>query len=313
MKTGIRLGSVLALLLVACGSNDSRSGTAAAGTPAQAKQPDWVVPAGYDAFPTEAVTVAPGDSGQWIQWVKAPLDHDVNIVDVVGRQGIGGHHAIFYAMTDVQPVGTAREWKDDDQLKARFLGGIGGEAGAAVKLPAGAVFRLHAGEALAIQTHYLNTSEESLEATSELDAQFGEPAASDRVASILGSADMTFQVPVHGTLHDELRCTVKDDVSVLMIANHMHAWGTKASTRLETGSTTTMLKDDPVWHGEWSANPNFDIYSVEKPLVIPAGSTLVTECDWANDTNRVLTFPAEMCALVTFYLGDHDTGCVTSH
>jgi hypothetical protein len=294
--------SFFSLPVLACGST---------GAPAPSgSSPEDSVPAGYEQFITEPVTIPPGTSSEWLQWVMDPLDHDVNIVDVIGKQGPGGHHAIFYATTDVQPVGFARKWEKTDQITSRFLGGIGGEGGTPVMLPKGAVFRLHAGEALAVQTHYLNTTPRDIEGTAELDAKFGDPGPDDKVASILGTLNSAFEIPANGTLRGEARCTLGHDASVLMFANHMHEWGKSISTRLEGPSGTTVLKDDPVWVSEWSSNPNFELRSIDDPLVLTAGTTIVTECNWENDQTYPITYPAEMCAFVSFYLGDHDSGCL---
>jgi hypothetical protein len=296
------LWSLCCLPLLACGSSDAQSPS---GTPSEK-----TVPAGFERFITEPVTIPPGTSSEWLQWVMAPLDHDVNIVDVMGKQGPGGHHAIFYATTDIQAVGFARKWEKTDQIKSRFLGGIGGEGGTPVMLPKGAVFRLHAGEALAVQTHYLNSTPREIEGTSELDAKFGDPGPDDNVASILGTLNSAFEIPANGTLRDESRCTLQKDASIVMFSNHMHEWGKSITTRLEGPQGTTVLKDDPVWVSEWASNPNFDVRTVEDPLVLTAGTTIVTECYWENDQTYALTYPAEMCAFVGFYLGDHDSGCL---
>lgn len=289
--------------LLACGSEAPQGSSAPAPR-------ETAVPAGYERFVTEPVTVPPGGSGQWLQWVRAPFDHDVNIVDVIGKQGPGGHHAIFYATTDVQAVGFAREWRNTDQIASRFLGGVAGEGGTPVKLPEGAVFRLHAGEALTVQTHYLNTTSQLISGTSELDAKFADPEPTDRVASILGSLNSSFEIPPKDTLKAEARCTLPQDASILMFVNHMHQWGKTVTTTLETPSGTTVLKDDPEWLPEWSSNPNFEFRTVNDPLVLTAGTTIVTQCEWFNDLADPITYPAEMCAFVSFYLGDHDSGCL---
>jgi hypothetical protein len=296
------LWSICCFPLIACGSTDAQS--PAGGSPADA------VPAGFERFVTEAVTIPPGTSSEWLQWVMDPLDHDVNIVDVLGKQGPAGHHAIFYATTDIKPVGFARAWQKTDQITARFLGGIGGDGGAPVMLPKGAVFRLRAGEALAVQTHFLNTTAHEIQGTAELDAKFGDPAPGDRVASIFGNMNSNFEIPANGKLHQEARCTVPEDVSIIMFANHLHEWGKSIQTRIEEPSGNTVLKNDPVWVAEWATNPNFDFRSVDDPLFIKAGTTLVTECDWENDTSAALMYPAEMCAFASFHLGDHDAGCL---
>jgi hypothetical protein len=120
----------------------------------------------------------------------------------------------------------------------------------------------------------------------------------------------TFEIPAKATLHQEARCTVPEDVSIVMFANHLHQWGKKIRTYIEEPSGITVLKNDPVWVYEWTTNPNFEFRTLDDPLVVKAGTTLVTECDWENDTSAPLTYPAEMCAFASFHLGDHDAGCL---
>src|SRR5262245_61532317 len=105
-------------------------------------------PEGYTRFRTTPNTLQPGDAGLWSQWVSAPLDHDVDLVEVVGTQTAGGHHALLYSTPEAHEPGFTRPWENDDQLSTRILGGIGGEAGAAIPLPPGYVFRLRAGNSL---------------------------------------------------------------------------------------------------------------------------------------------------------------------
>src|SRR5215831_7079533 len=101
---------------------------------------------GFTRYTTPSVTLQPGESGVWVHWVTPALDHDVDVVKVVGAQGPAGHHAILISTTDVEPVGTTRPWKNSDQLSLRLLGGTGGEGiGDVFKLPPGVVFRVTKG------------------------------------------------------------------------------------------------------------------------------------------------------------------------
>jgi hypothetical protein len=302
-----RLSSGLCVLAFAasCGGGDSHGSAngGATGGP----------PAGYVRFTSTAVTIAPGTSGQWYQWVQAPLDHDVNVADIQGRQGPGGHHAVLYSTTDVQPVGTLRAWQDSNIVTSHFLGGIGGEGGSALKLPEGAVFRLRAGQALAIQMHYLNTTAQPLPGTTQLDVKFATPAPTDHLVSLVTNTALTFNVPAQNTAHVDISCKLGQDVSVVMTTNHMHQWGTSVQSVLVDGSgAQTVLKNDPVWNSEWTTNPDFTKMTVAAPLVLKAGETIKTSCDWSNTTNQSIMFPAEMCVFIGFYLGDADVGCIDS-
>lgn len=294
----------------ACGAGDHASGAISGdGGAMTASDP----PPGYVRFTSTAVAVGAGTSSQWLQWVQAPVDHDVDVIDIQGQQSVGGHHAVLYATTDIQPVGTVQPWKDADITSAHFLGGIGGEGGSALKLPEGAVFRLRAGQALALQLHYLNPTAQALQGTTQMDVKFGAPSPSDRLASLVTNTALTFQVPAQGKLHVDVSCTLSQDVSLLMFSNHLHQWGTSAVTQLVDGTgTETVLKSDPVWNSEWTTNPDFTKMTVAAPLTLKAGDTIKTGCDWTNTTAQPLAFPAEMCVFIGFYLGDADVGCIDS-
>ncbi|MGH7271667.1 MAG: hypothetical protein ACREJ3_14645 [Polyangiaceae bacterium] len=295
----------------ACGGSTPAVSTTSSDGGSMGNQGSGSPPPGYVRFTSDAVTVPADSSKQWIQWVQAPLDHDVDIVDIQGSQSPGGHHAVLYSTTDIEPVGTMRVWKDSDIVTAHFLGGIGGEGGSALKLPEGAVFRLRAGQALALQVHYLNATTQSLQGTTRVDVEFAPPSPTDRLASLLTNTALTFSVPAHGKLHVNVSCKLTQDVSVLMYSNHLHQWGTSALTTLaDTSGAQTVLKSDPSWNSEWTTNPNFTKMTVDAPLVIKAGETLSTSCDWSNTTSQPLAFPSEMCVFLAFYLGDTDVGCV---
>jgi hypothetical protein len=294
--------------LTSCGGgNRSASPTSSTAV----STPDAGPPPGYLRFTTAPVSVAPGTSGQWMQWVQAPLDHDVDVVDIQGKQSVGGHHAVLYSTTNVQPIGTVQVWQDSDVTSAHFLGGIGGEGGSALKLPEGAIFRLRAGQALALQVHYLNPTAQTIEGSTELDVKLGTTSPSDQIASLLTNTALSFQVPASGKLHVDVSCTLTQDASVLMITNHLHQWGTAALTQLVDGAgNTTVLKSDPQWNAEWTTNPDYTKYTVTSPLLLKAGDTIQTACDWTNTTDMPLTFPSEMCVFIGFYLGDSDVGCI---
>ncbi|MGH7438622.1 MAG: hypothetical protein ACRENE_23280 [Polyangiaceae bacterium] len=295
---------------VACSGTPDRSspGGAAPG----ASSHDAGAPAGYVRYSASTVTVAPGTSPQFFEWVAPPAATDADVVDIVGWQSKGGHHALLYATTDVQPVGTVKPWSNDELLQGHILGGVGGEAGTAIALPQGAVFRLHKGQALAIQTHYLNPGSEPLDVSSWLDVKMGEPTASDVVASTFGNSTLTLSVPAQSTMYQEqLKCTVGQDMRLLMFTNHMHQWGTSASTVL-TDSTGTPrdLKVDPVWNPEWTTNADYTKLTVAAPQVIHAGDILTTTCTYDNTTDGALTVPAEMCAFAAFFIGPSDLTCL---
>jgi hypothetical protein len=269
------------------------------------------VAAGYIRYETSPVVVPPGQTGMWAQWVAPPIDGDLDVIDVTGTQSTGGHHAILFATTSVQPVGETRPWQDADQLSTRLVGGVGGEGTAAIKLPAGVVFRIAKGSALMMQTHYLNPTGKTLTGRSVLDVKFGPVDPSAQVASIATSTTLGFSLPAGARTTTQVSCTVQKDLPMLMYANHMHEWGVSVVTELQgADGSSQSIKADPVWDPSWAFDPDYTKFTPQAPSVIPAGSTVSTTCTWSNTTSATIGFPKEMCVFVGFYLGASDVYCV---
>jgi hypothetical protein len=265
---------------------------------------------GFVRYRTHPVTVASGQNIMWAEWVGAPLESDMDAVLVTGLQSRGGHHANLYATTDVQPVGEGRAWRETDQLSGKNLGGIGGEGGSAIELPPGVVFRVAKGSALMIQSHYLNTGSQPIDAVSVLDAKLTPVDPSSQVASTFANVATNFSIPPGGRATADTNCLMQKDLPFLMYANHMHDWGISASTELiNADGTITPLKVDPVWDPSWAFHPIYTKFSRQTPQVIPAGSTLHTTCTWSNSGNTAITFPDEMCIFGAFFVGGNDVTC----
>jgi hypothetical protein len=269
-------------------------------------------PAGYVRFETPPITLQPGENRMWMQWVALPADEDRNIADLIGFQGPGGHHAVLYHTTEVQPVGTTRDFLNEDQSEIHLIGGIGGEGGEAVKLPPGVVFRVPAGRALLVQTHYLNTTDAPIEGHSIIDVKFSAPAPDDKLASFFVSSAKAINVPANSRAERDVTCVLERDLPMLMFANHMHEWGMTITTTITPPGATSarVLKDDPVWDLEWTYNPEYEVATVEQPIVLSAGSTITTHCEWNNTTAKVLNQPDEMCLFLGFFIGDKDATCL---
>lgn len=293
-----RLACFLFFAMASCGSEE---------TP----PPDDGPPEGYVRYRTPPVTLQPGESGLWAQWVANPFDEDMDVADVIGWQSEGGHHALMYSTSEAREIGYTRDWSDADQLSTRFVGGIGGEGAEAVRLPAGMVLRIPANSSLLIQTHYINTGDTELVAESYLDVKLV-PASPDAVvAGLFSHTDVGVDL-TPGTNTMTVECVLQDDIELVMFANHMHEYGTvvKTTNILEDG-TEIVLKDDPAWEYEWALNPNFEYRTLESTVLLPAGSTLRTECEWQNTTTDEVSFPDEMCVFFGFSTNGNDIVCLS--
>ena len=291
------LSSLSLLALAACGDDDDPPDADAG-------------PSGVTRYEVPTMTIAPGETKMYLHWVSEPFAESMNIADLTGTQGPGGHHAILYTTSEIQPVGTTREFGNDDQAGIQFVGGIGGEGGAAVKLPAGVVFRVPAGRALAVQTHYFNPGDTAIEGRSTIDVQLAPPSPTDRVAHFFASAAIGVSVPAHSDPERSTSCVLQADLPLLMYSNHIHELGVSIRTTVTApDGTTEVLKDDASWDPEWIFNPDYTSASVAAPRLLRAGSTVTTTCRWHNDTGTTWTDPDEMCVFFAFFLGERDVTC----
>jgi len=267
-------------------------------------------PEGYIRYETPPITVQPGENAMWLQWIAEPADHDRNIDDLVGAQGPGGHHAILYTSKDVQPVGTTRLFENEDQSDIQFVGGVGGEGADSLRLPEGVVFRVPAGRALLIQTHYLNASDNVLEGNSRIDVKFSDPAPGDKVARFFANGSRKVAVPPQQDSTHDTTCVLPKDLPLLMYANHMHEMGMSITTTvIPPGGAVQELKTNPTWEVERTFNPDYTIGDPNAPKVLAAGTTISTHCVWRNTSNETLKSPDEMCVFFAFFFGEKDVTC----
>jgi hypothetical protein len=287
----------------------------AAGSPAAmpAAMKEFVVPpleAGYQRFEPAPIDVGVGVSEDWAQWVGGPLDQDYDIIDIKGTQSVGGHHALVYGTVDENPKGFTRLWKDEDQLVARLMGGIGGEGGANVNLPPGVVFRVKKGSYILVQTHYLNVLESPIVGRTVLDIKMEPVDASRTVASMMSNTSLSVDLAPHKQTVMDVYCNVQKDLRFIQVSNHMHDYGkTSVTDWVDPQGMKHVLKDDVTWSGDLALNPNFTKFPADTPQMVPKGSMIHTQCTWNNTTENEIKFPAEMCVFFGFIYSETDIYC----
>ena len=298
----MRNGTILAVLLVGCATNATPDYIAGFNPPA--------LEPGYTRFVTPTVkNIAPGADVEYCQWIAAPSDTDRDVLDVKGLQSKTGHHAVLYATTETNfKVGESHICTVDDMLTISFVGGIGGEStgGRDAKLPDGLNFRLPKGQALMANTHWLNATDSTVDGQAVLDIKFAAPSSDHMIADIFANNGDTFQITPGATTSYDVSCTLQQDLNIAMIGDHMHTLGSSAFTEvIHADSTKEMLVNDASWSAEEQFDPMYTRYTVADPLVLHAGDTVHTHCEWANSGTKTVTFPDEMCVGIGFYYPSH--------
>ena len=297
MRLTIAFGFGIALL--GCGADQAQQWVQGFNPPG--------APDGFTRYVTPTVKgIQPGDNTEWCQWIAAPSDSAQDVLDLTGYQSATGHHAVLYATTETQfAVGESHICTVDDMISISFVGGVFGEGvgGNAAKLPDGRYVRLPAGKALMANTHWLNATDNVVDGQAVIDIKFA-PASNERTAADLmaNNAD-TMQIPPGKITAIDNTCTMKQDLKVVMIANHLHEHGSSIYTEIIRASSGNkeMLRNDPMWDPSWAFEPQYNRFSLDQPNVFHAGDQLHTHCEWNNTTDHMLTFPDEMCTAAAFY------------
>jgi hypothetical protein len=249
--------------------------------------------------------LAAGTDTMYCQYVQAPLDHDVDVLDVEGYQSLGGHHSVAYSTTMNVPVGTSRPCNEEDNLSAGFLGGTGGEGNGGIKLPDGVAFRLPKGSSIMLNTHFLNTTDGPIDGHSVVDFRFVEVDRTRKIAALFTTGTIGFKVPAKSAADAMAECKIPEDMQFILFTNHMHDNGMHAKTELvRADGNVELVHEDPNWTYEMQFNAEYTKWALDKPLTIAKGEMLRTQCNWQNKSPDELAFPREMCFGVGFFLSD---------
>jgi hypothetical protein len=261
---------------------------------------------GYTRFVTPTIEgIQPGDNLEYCQWLAAPSDQDQDVLAMTGAQSKTGHHAILYSNSETNfKVGESHLCTTDDMLQIAFVGAIGGEgtASASSALPDGVYFRLPAGKALMVNTHWLNQTDSMVDGQSVIDVKFAPRSDSRIIADLFANNGDTFSIDSGSTATYDVTCPLTQDLSFVLTTNHMHGYGTSIYTEIvKTDGTKQMILANPTWTAESQFNPTYMQYPIDTPLVVHAGDSIHTHCEWHNTTSSKLLFPDEMCVGIGFY------------
>lgn len=318
----------LSLAISACGSS---GGTADPGNPKSSSETGAFTPPapldGYLRFNAMTVKdIKPGEDTTKCQYVMAPVDHDMDVLDIKGAQSKFGHHAVMFSYTPGpnEQVGAelpcmmgSTEFTSSDPLAGAgsgggtlggtFLGAVSTASNRVAALPEGVAFRLKQGEGIMLNLHYINTGDKPADGDAYIDVKLAEVDPNRLIAALFLNMNMNFSLPPNAQTDSNQDCVAQSDVNIIMMSNHMHEWGAHATTDVtRADGTVEVLRDDPVWNNDMVNNPTFATWSAQDPFVLHTGDTIRTSCTWNNDTADTLSFPREMCISAGFALASSD-------
>lgn len=265
--------------------------------------------------------IPPGGDVTKCQYLMAPLDHDVDVDDVVGYQSKFGHHliAMTYTPAPGESLGTEYLCMGSDiggsslAKVGQFLGAAANGQRSNVSPPEGVALRLKKGQGVQINLHFINTGSEPIDGDGVIDLKLGPTDPSKAVASLFANNVTDLTIPPSTQSTSSVDCPVQSELRFVMMGNHMHEHGLTATTAIvHADGSITDLHTDATWPADAVSNPVFTHYALATPAVVHAGEIVRTSCTYRNTTSQAISFPAEMCSAVGMALSDKADGSVPS-
>lgn len=172
------------------------------------------------------------------------------------------------------------------------------------ELPKGIAHKFQPGEVLVLEAHYINVTEQDIDAHIEMTTHLMNVDEVEQEAGSIFFNNVNIDVPPHGETHTEMNCTLPQDINLALLWSHMHARGVKFVAETddeEAKKALGTLYEETDW-----AHPRSRTYPSDPPVVLHAGSKIKFGCDYKNDSDRRYRFGLsaetnEMCILHGMY------------
>jgi hypothetical protein len=286
--TNMRISAVLLLAqlvaVMGCGSSTDQPPPPAGDPPDPSAQwptlisADWTVAAGADTYVCARHTV----------------QEDLYVAGFAATSLLGTHHAGLTLGVPDAPDGMS-ECRFDTTFAVTVFGGSAGTK--PLEFPPGVATKIPAGAQLLLNIHLNNTSAE--EQSGSYGVRFRTIPESEVVerAEFFAVGTQRVQLPARSTTTSTGFCTIRNDITLVAVAPHMHSLGIHEKVFAETSSGELTLLDTPFAFGEQN-------YRLLEPLPLTNGDKLRVECTHENTTDAVVTNGPtsnnEMC-MATFY------------
>ena len=243
-----------------------------------------------------------GQEIEYCQYVVMPAGIDVGRFE--HAYSPGSHHLLLYMTTlDAAEVEGDLERFDCASRDDLRLGGIAYAAQVSEGLsafPSGVAMRFAGQQVMMLQSHYLNTTPDALDAQVRLNLWAAEGEV-EQEAGTLFYYDYSILLPPHSTTTARMRCEVGADIEIAFAMSHMHRRGVGYRSRLigEPLADPLALYETDRWEG-------VEPLVLDPVLSAKAGQTIEFECDYKNDGNEtIIEGPSgaknEMCMFVATY------------
>lgn len=255
-------------------------------------------------------TIDPGAESQQCQLVQVPTDRgEIAVPSAESHFTPGSHHFLAYRTNlTTMPDGGSRvvDCLETSAAQVTFVTGSYFEAqqpDMKHELPSGVAHLFKPGEVLVMQTHYLNTTDRTIDATVTFTLHTMDPAKVKHEAGSILFSNFALNIPPLSKVTETRTCPVSstDDMNVSMLWSHMHKRGVHFVATTDDGSVQGPLFETSQW-----SEPQPHVFGNDPPTTIHVGSHITFSCDYDNSTSKTFVYgPSaatnEMCILHGMY------------
>jgi len=227
-------------------------------------------------FTMAPFTVGAGQEVYKCQDFANPWGMDVDVREWESHMTAGSHHMLVFYKAN------ATDGALEDCSGLEFASGPFGAQtpDAIVTYPDGIAALVKAGQGLRIVSHYLNATQQPINAAVKLIARRADSSTITQHAGIFFFNNTNFLIPADGQPHTiSMTCTAPLDMNYLYATAHMH----KHATNL-----TAMLNGNQIYTIDQWDNVPFQKY--DPPLLVAKGSQLTFSCTFVNTGSAPLVF-----------------------
>lgn len=251
----------------------------------------------------DAFEIAPGAEVYKCQNFVNPFGGDVEVSAFESHMTGGSHHLLLFYENGAEdspledcsglefgPTPYSTQLPDDS-----------------IAFPPGVAAPISATKGLRMQSHYLNTTPDTVTANVKMTFHLAAPGTVTDHAGVMFIVQPFISVPPNSTKDVHYGCTIPQDMSIIKTASHMHKHGTKF---------VSTVADEPFYQTDSWDHPVPALF--DPPRKLSAGDPLQFTCTFVNNSPNTLTFGEsaesnEMCILVASFFpapaGDPTIGC----
>jgi Copper type II ascorbate-dependent monooxygenase, C-terminal domain len=260
----------------------------------------------HDLVLTMELTVPAHQELHTCQLARIPSTTDVDAVAFSHEYSPGSHHFLV-VQTDLDSIPPDLSGQYDctfgnEPIMQHARGVVYGAQTPTgnFPLPTGVGYHFKAGQIVILQAHYLNRTNQAIDAVLHFGIDEGRAADIKQQAGYLFFYDPFIYVPAGATAASGISCAVPSDINLISASTHYHQRGTGMRVWLDESAGTPT--DEPFYQThDWQHSANF-----RGPFDVPAGSRLRFRCDYDNaDATDVFEGPnaatSEMCVFGGLY------------